>query len=78
MSEEQRKLSEPQLNSESAPLSPHRAFVIQFRSGTTAEPEQFAGRVEHVTSGQAIRFVSLEEFLVFVEQVLDDVSEKPP
>jgi hypothetical protein len=78
MSEEQRKLSELQLNDESAPLSPHRAFVIQFRSGTTAESGKFAGRVEHVVSGRATRFCSLAELLTFLGQELTAVEEKPP
>jgi hypothetical protein len=78
MSEQQRKLNEVQLDDESTPLSPHRAFVVQFRSGATAEPGQFTGRVEHVVSGRATRFRSLEELLTFFGQELTAVEEKPP
>ncbi len=43
-----------------APLSPHWAFVVQFRAipgGTVYE----AGRVEHLVSGRTSHFQSLEE-----------------
>src|SRR5262245_51565677 len=36
-----------------SPLSPYRAFVVQFRVGTDVKQERYAGRVEHVVSGQA-------------------------
>jgi hypothetical protein len=42
------------------PLSPHWAFVVQFRAiqgGTVYE----AGRVEHLVSGRTSYFQSLEE-----------------
>lgn len=78
MSDEQSKLSESQLNGESTPLSPHRAFVVQFRGPVEAELKHFAGRVEHIISGQATRFSSLKEFLVFVERVLNKAKQNPP
>ena len=52
------------------PLSPHWSFVIQLREGTSLEPDQFFGRIEHVTSGRATRFESLPEILAFMEKVL--------
>ncbi|HEV8715926.1 MAG TPA: hypothetical protein VGX03_24245 [Candidatus Binatia bacterium] len=55
------------------PLSPHRAFVVQFRAGAGEEPGRFAGRVEHMVSGQAARFQSLEELVAFITQVLTNV-----
>jgi hypothetical protein len=33
-----------------------------------------AGRVEHIASGQAIRFQSTEELLTFVTQVLQTLT----
>ncbi len=42
------------------PLSPHWAFVVQFRAtpeGTVYE----AGRIEHLASGRITHFQSLEE-----------------
>ena len=58
---------------EDAPLSPQRAFVVQFRVGTGAEQERFAGRVEHMVSGHATRFHSVEELVAFITRVLSDV-----
>jgi len=55
------------------PLSRHRAFVIQFRGETDVEAGRFAGRVEHVVSGQATHFHSLEELLAFIARVLAEV-----
>jgi len=78
MSDEQKKLSESQLNGESAPLSPHRAFVVQFRGAVESELGHFAGRVEHVVSGQAVRFQSLAEFLAFLKRMTTDEPEQPP
>jgi hypothetical protein len=53
-----------------APLSPRWAFVVQLRQGTPLTPEALCGRVEHVVSGQAALFGSLEEVRAFMERVL--------
>ena len=60
------------------PLSPHRAFVVQFRAETAVEQGRFVGRVEHVVSGQAAHFASLEELLAFIGRVLTQVRTEPP
>jgi hypothetical protein len=60
-----------------SPLSPHRAFVVQLREHTDVERGQWAGRVEHVTSGQATHFQSLEELAAFVARVVA-AARKPP
>jgi hypothetical protein len=59
-------------------LSPHRAFVVQFRAETEVGQGRCTGRVEHVVSGQATRFASLEELLAFMAQVLADIRAPPP
>ena len=59
------------------PLSPHRAFVVQFRAETDVEQGRFVGRVEHVVSGQAAHFASLEELLAFMARVLASVRAPP-
>jgi hypothetical protein len=46
------------------------AFVVQFRSDTVVEQGYLAGQVEHVVSGQATAFQSLETLLAFIAQVL--------
>jgi hypothetical protein len=51
-------------------LSPHRAFVVQFRAETDMAQGRCTGRVEHVVSGQATRFASREALLAFMAQVL--------
>jgi len=56
------------------PLSVHRAFVVQFREETDVDRGQLEGRVEHVTSGQATHFHSLEDLLAFMGKVLSKVN----
>jgi hypothetical protein len=58
-------------------LSPYRAFVVQFRTETEVKRRRISGRVEHVVSGQAIHFTSLEELLAFIERVLATVRAPP-
>ncbi len=53
-----------------SPLSPHRAFVVQLREHTDVERGGWAGRVEHVTSGRAAHFQSLEEMVAFIAGIL--------
>jgi len=54
-------------------LPTNRAFVVQFRAETAAERGRWVGRVEHVVSGQATHFASLEELLAFITKVLTTV-----
>jgi hypothetical protein len=49
-----------------SPLSSRRAFVVQLREQANVELGQWVGRIEHVTSGQATHFQSLEELQAFV------------
>ena len=65
-------------SAEQGTLSPHRAFVVQFRAETEVEQGRFAGRVEHVVSGQTTQFQSLEELVVFMGRVLTQVRAEPP
>lgn len=58
---------------ETPPLSPQRAFVVQFRAG--AERARFTGRVEHMVYAQATRFESLEDLVAFITRVLSEVHE---
>jgi hypothetical protein len=43
---------------------------VQFQSDTAIEQGHLVGRVEHVVSGQATAFQSLETLLAFIAQVL--------
>jgi hypothetical protein len=55
-----------------------RAFIVQFRAETDLTQARCAGRVEHVVSGQATHFQSLEELLAFLTRVLTTVRAQPP
>lgn len=52
-----------------APLPPERAFVVQLRAARVAQGEIFTGRVEHVSSGEAVRFESAAELLAFIARI---------
>ena len=67
----------PPLPPSEAPLTPHWAFVVQLRQGTALTPEALHGRVEHIVSGQAILFTSLEELWAFMAQVLTSPGRAP-
>ena len=51
-------------------LPPQGAFVVQFGSDTDPAAHRLSGRVEHVVSGRASRFESLEALLDFIARVL--------
>ena len=55
-----------------------RAFIVQFRAETDLAQARCTGRVEHMVSGQATHFQSLEEFLAFLTRVLLTVRAPPP
>jgi hypothetical protein len=59
-----------------APLSVTRAFVVQFRADAAVEQGHLTGRVEHVVSGQATDFQSLETLLAFIARVLRAERER--
>jgi hypothetical protein len=59
-------------------LPVRRAFVVQFRAEADVERGRVEGRVEHVVTGQATRFHSLDELLTFFTQVLSRVRIVPP
>ena len=53
-----------------AGLPPDWAFVVQLRGGTPFAAALLRGRVEHVASGRACDFESLEAMRVFMELVM--------
>jgi hypothetical protein len=67
------------------PLPAGRAFVVQFHVETDLAQGRIMGRAEHVVSGQAAHFDTLEDLLWFIERVLttrraepaDEVPEEP-
>jgi hypothetical protein len=48
--------------------------VVQFRAQRGGVASSYAGRVEHLVSGQVARFHALEELLAFMIRVLADVQ----
>ena len=58
-------------------LPSNRAFVVQFRAQPADVPLSWEGRVEHLTSGQVLRFHAPEELLAFLARVLTEVLEPP-
>ena len=56
------------------PLPTNRAFVVQLRAQPPGAPLAWEGRVEHVVSGQATHYHSLEELLAFISRVLADTQ----
>jgi hypothetical protein len=58
-----------------SPLLPNRAFVVQLRTEADVAEGRVEGRVEHVVSGQATHFASVEELLIFMAQVLTPNEE---
>jgi hypothetical protein len=59
-------------------LPVRQAFVVQLSTETEGDKGQWAGRVEHVVSGQATYFHSVEELLTFMTRVLGAARAQPP
>src|SRR5215468_3196254 len=60
------------------PLPARRAFVVQFRAQTQVDLSRFAGRIEHVVSGHARRFETLDELVECLVQMLVTLGTPPP
>ena len=58
-------------------LPSNRVFVVQFRSPPTGALAGYAGRVEHLVSGQVARFHALEALLAFMTWALADMLCTP-
>jgi hypothetical protein len=52
------------------------SFVIKFGMETNAAAEKFQGRIEHVGSGQTLRFDSLDQLMEFLRRVLKQVRDE--
>jgi len=52
------------------PLPAERAFVVQFRAEGHPGKNLFVGRAEHIASGDAACFGSIEELTAFIAKVL--------
>jgi hypothetical protein len=52
------------------PFPVQRAFVVQGHATAQVASGSLAGRGEHVLSGQAVHFYSVDELLAFMARVL--------
>ena len=59
------------------PLPVQRAFVVQLYATAAVAQGQLVGRVEHVLSGQATHFHTLEELMAFMTQILAVLDTAP-
>ena len=57
------------------PFPIQHAFVVQFAADTTLDATGITGRVEHLVSGQAIRFRSVEALFTFMAARLQEVQQ---
>ena len=56
-------------------LPTNRVFVVQFRTPPPGGLAYYAGRVEHLVSGEVARFHTLDELLAFMSRVLTAVPQ---
>jgi hypothetical protein len=71
---------EPQ-SPDAQPFPVQRAFVVQVHATAAVVHGHLAGRVEHVLSGQAAHFHTVDDLLAFIARVLtalDTTPEEPP
>ena len=56
--------------------SPNRVFVVQFRDPTEPGSARFAGRAEHVMSGQSSGFETPEGLVDFFGRVMNQLKPR--
>lgn len=59
-------------------LPVQRAFVVQLHATAVVAQGQLTGRVEHVLSGQAAHFHTVDELLAFIARVLAVMDSAAP
>ena len=59
---------------EPSALPTNRSFVLQFRQLADLKAGRVEGRIEHITSGEAALFQSLEELVEYLEHMLSTRS----
>jgi hypothetical protein len=57
------------------PFPIQHAFVVQFAAETTLDATGITGRVEHLVSGQATQFQSVEALFAFMATRLQEVQQ---
>jgi hypothetical protein len=56
-------------------LPTKRAFVVRVHADAQVELGQLTGRVEHLVSGQATHFQSIEELMTFIVKILTETEQ---
>jgi hypothetical protein len=56
---------------------PDRVFVVQFRDPTEPGSARFAGRAEHLMSGENTGFERPEELVDFFRRVMNQLKPRP-
>ena len=56
-------------------LPANHAFVVQLSHDALGTPASFRGRAEHVVSGHATHFETLEELLAFMQHELATAAQ---
>jgi hypothetical protein len=65
------------VKSDPSPKSfPDRVFVVQFRNPKESRSARFAGRAEHVMSGENTNFETPEELVNFFERVMNQLRPR--
>jgi hypothetical protein len=59
---------------ESDALSIHRSFILRLYRGVDLDAGEFSGLVEHVVSGEASEFRSVDDLLNFIGRFLRPTS----
>ncbi len=59
----------PVIPASQAPLPAELAFVVQLRRAPAASGEPLIGRVEHIASGETLRFDSAAALITFISKV---------
>ena len=63
-------IKRPSATEPRAPLSASTAFVVHLTTDSAGVPETLQGRVEHVRSGESLRFGSVADLVRFMQRVL--------
>ena len=62
---------------EARPPPGQRGFAVQLHAAADVAQGRWMGRVEHVVSGRATHFHTLDEFVAFIAQVLASLDTTP-
>ena len=57
-------------------LIPSRAFVVQIDSAASLDDGSFAGRVDHIDSGEMTHFGAIDDLVAFMKSVIEGHGRK--